>query len=138
TFAVNVDSVSEQAYHQYLGQAVDRAGNFAVDVNSIEFIRDTEVGGGAFPTSIVPVLPVVSNVNIPPVSAFDGGASYPFAATVSDNVDIRKATSGYDFAGDVRIPFVNIPQTVWGPSHVVLSKLLTQDMTYVRSLSTVE
>ncbi len=135
TFTRAVNDVTANRYHNYLGQIFDRAGNESLIPASMVFIRDTEVGGGAFPTSIVPVPPTVSNVNIPPVPRFSGGTAYPFAATISDNVDLRRATVGLDFDGDFRVPFVTIPQTVWGPSHIIESKLVEQEMPYVRSLS---
>jgi len=130
-FPRDVNDVTSNRYHNYRGQIFDRAGNASEQPTSMQFIRDTTT---PFPP-IDSILPLVSNVNIPPVLQFMGGTAYPFAATVSDNVDLRKATSGFDFDGDFRVPFVNIPITSWGPDHIVTSKLLTQEMPYIRSLS---
>jgi hypothetical protein len=131
-FNTDVNVVTSNQYHQYVGRVYDRAGNVSQDENSIVFIRDSNPG---FPP-IDSILPVVSNVNIPPVALFNGGQAYPFAATVSDNVDLRRATAGFDFGADeYRIPFEVIPLTSFGPDAVVLSRLLNQETRYVRSLS---
>lgn len=131
-------SVTVNRYHQFVGRVYDRAGNVSQDENSIVFIRDAD---GSFPGSVVPVPPQISNVNIPIVPVFSGAQSYPFSATVSDNVDIRRSTSGFDFDdGDgavYRLPFEIIPATAFGPEAVVLSRALTQQMQYIRTLSTV-
>ncbi len=131
-----VNNITAQAYHNFRGQIWDRAGNSSDALTSPLFIRDTTT---PFPP-IDSILPVVSNVNIPPVAQFNGGQLYPFSATVGDNVDVRRATAGFDFSNGgavYRLPFANIDLTAWGTDHIVRSKLLNQDLPYIRRLSVV-
>lgn len=133
-FDREVDAITAQAYHDFRGKIFDRAGNESAEPTSALFIRDTAT---PFPP-IDSILPLVSNVNIPPVPLFSGSETYSFSATVGDNVDVRRATAGFDFTDGTdtyRLPFANIDLTAWGKDHIVRSKLLNQDLQYIRQLS---
>jgi hypothetical protein len=128
-------NITVQAYHQLAGLIWDRAGNRSVTPgNSIEFIVDRPMTG-------VMAAPIVSNVRQATVIAFLGGQAYEYAARVQDNVDIRRVASGYDFgtAGDlIRLPFMADSVTPFGHTHVVRDREFVRNMTFVRSLQTVD
>ncbi len=131
-FTRDLSLVTVNAYHRFDGRVWDRAGNLTGPHASSIFIRDADP---SLLPGIDPIDPLVSNVALPTVSQFVGGTLYSFSARVTDNVDLRRATAGFDFDSGMRLPFEIIPLTVWGPSAIVLDSLLTQQMPYIRTLA---
>lgn len=141
-FGRDLEDILDNGYHRFDGRVWDRAGNVTGPLPTSVFIRDADTDQLENNGIIVEIPPTVSNVNIPTVAQFVGGQDYSFSARVMDNVDLRRATAGFDFitgaADTIQLPFDIIPLTAFGPDAIVRDSVLSQQVTYIRTLSVLE